>query len=103
MFNRENYYCDWLFINFKHVKKSRDQKILNNYFLISYLIDKLLKDLNKIKFFYQLIQLINYIRFLKNSFAFISMSDKIVRFPVKFANDYNDNYYQIKKLVENKS
>ena len=62
-----------------------DQEILNNYLSTSYLTDKLVKGLDKIKFFYQLIQLLNYIKSLKSSSNLISMGDKthrIFQFPV---------------------
>lgn len=107
LFNLENSYCDWLLANFRHVKIPMDQEILNNYFSISYLTDKLVKDLDKIKFFYRLIQLLDYIKSLKSSSNLISMGDKTYRIFQFRVNDFleftgqpRNNYYQIKKLVE---
>lgn len=81
--------------------------ILANSLSTSYLTDKSVKDLDKIRFFYRLIQLLNYIKSLKSSSELIPMGDrtyKIFQFPVnqflEFTGQPKNNYYQIKKLVE---
>lgn len=109
LFNLENFYYDWLLADFRHVKTPIDQGILNNYLSTSYLTNKLVKDLDEIKFFYRLILLLNYIKSLKSASKLISMGDsdstyQIVKFPVndflEFTGQPRNNYYQIKKLVK---
>ena len=105
--NIENSYCDWLLANFRHVEKPMVQGMLANSLSTSYLTNKSVKSLDEIKFFYRLIQLLNYIKSLKSSSERISMGDKnykIFKFPVnqflEFTGQPKNNYYQIKKLVE---
>ena len=83
------------------------QGMLANSLSTSYLTNKSVKSLEEIKFFYQLIQLLNYIKSLKSSSERISMGDKnynIFKFPVNYFLEFTgkpkNNYYQIKKLVE---
>lgn len=102
LFNIESSYCDWLLANFRQV-----QKPLSNSLSISYLTNKLVKNLDEIKFLYRLVQLLNYIKSSKSSSKQISMGDKnykIFKFPVnhflEFTGQPKNNYYQIKKLVE---
>ena len=107
LFNLENSYCDWLLADFRHIKNPIDQGILNNSLSTSYLTNKLVKDLDEIKFFCLLILLLNYIKSLKSSSKLISMGDntyQIIKFPVndflEFTGQPRNNYYQIKKLVK---
>ena len=96
-----------------YVSQMDDQKRQNhilsiyNYLSTSYLTDKPVHDLSKIKFLYQLVQLLNYMKSLENSSRSISMGDrtyKIFQFPInnflEFTVKSRNNYYQIKRLVE---
>lgn len=104
LFDITSSYTDWLLANFRRIKKPPRQ---NNYLSTSYLTDKPVHDLGKIKFLYQLVQLLNYMKSLENSSRSISMGDrtyKIFQFPVnhflEFTGKSRNNYYQIKRLVE---
>lgn len=103
-FDLTNSYTDWLVASFRRIKKPPVQ---NNYLSTSYLTNKPVHDLGEIKFLYQLVQLINYIKSLGNSSRSVSMGDrtyKIFQFPInnflKFTGKSRKNYYQIKKLVK---
>ena len=107
LFNLEDSYCDWLLASFRHVRGPINQEALNNYLSTSYLTNKLVKNLDDIKFFCLLILLLNYIKSLKSSSRLIKMSDttyRIVEFSVndflEFTGKPRNNYYQIKKLVQ---
>lgn len=74
-FDMESTYTDWLRANFRQV---REKPLLANYFSTSYLANKSTSDLTKIKFVYQLVQLLNFIKIksIKNNSKKIWLSDK---------------------------
>lgn len=103
LFNLENAYCDWLLANFRRVKTP---VILPNYLSTSYLTGQPVTDLDDIRDFYRLVQLLNYLKSLKGSSELIPMGDRTYRlfkFAVnrflEFTGESRNNYYQIKKLV----
>lgn len=107
LFDIENSYCDWLLANFRQVKQPPVQEVIINSLSTSYLTQKPMNDLTEIEFFYQLIQLLNYIKCLKESSESISIGDrayKIFQFPVnnflEFIGKPRNNHYQVKKLVK---
>ena len=106
LFDIEDSYCDWLLTNFRQVKTPVEQKVLVNYFSTSYLNKKPIHDLTEIEFIYRLIQLLNYLKCLDESFESTSIGDRSYRtfkFPVnsflEFIGKPKNNYYQVKKLV----
>ena len=76
LFDLKSSYSDWLLANFRQLKKPPVQEILTNSLSISYLAGKYTHDLTKIEFFYRLIQLLNYLKFLKGSSQLILMGDQ---------------------------
>lgn len=106
LFDMESNYTDWLRVNFRQVRK---KPYLSNYFSTSYLYNKPISNLTEIKFIYQLIQLLNFIKIksIKNGSKEILISGQgyeSLKFPanefLEFIGQSKDNYYQLKKLIE---
>lgn len=106
LFDRESTYTDWLRVNFRQMRKT---PLLAKYFSTSYLANKPISDLTKIKFVYQLVQLLNFIKIksIKNDskeFWISGQGYESFQFPanefLEFIGQPKDNYYQLKKLIE---